>query len=79
MILHFGDPLGPGVEFNEWVLHGGGPGEVAYTLPSSGNKHFQCLEPNTFHYWGAEGDPGGEEPPNLLGWPAKLTLTPYYP
>lgn len=78
-VLSFVTGPGAGVEFNDWLIWGGGPGLVAYTLDPPFSGYFRCLEPNTFRYWGAQGDPGGEENPETLGWPAELTITPYYP
>lgn len=83
--------IDPNVVFDEWVLYLPDPGLVAYTRAhTSGMQddpdfdptqflHFDCLSPNTFYYQGTESDPGGEDDPEIWGWPPTLTITPYYP
>jgi hypothetical protein len=42
-------------------------------------RHFRCLAKNDLHYWGSLNvDPGGEDPGPFLGWPALLTVVPWY-
>lgn len=42
-------------------------------------RHFRCLSENVLHYWGSLNvDPAGEAPGPNFGWPAMLTVTPWY-